>query len=181
MGKRSNFERRPSDDYPTPFAAAAPLLASLKPGTLFVEPCAGSGALVGHLRAAGHICLAAYNLPARDARTAAYDMPPGAIFITNPPYWGRPADLHPLIFNCSSQATTWLLLNADWIHNKSSAPLMPRLKTIVAVGRVKWITGTPHTSKENVIWCRFGAPDDAPAHFIGRQTARARVSEAGES
>ena len=52
MGKRSDFERRPGDFYPTPRAAALPLIAHLRGGGIatFAEPCAGDGALVpGHL------------------------------------------------------------------------------------------------------------------------------------
>ena len=68
MGKRTNFPRRERDDYPTPWPAVVPLLRLLEPGTKFVEPCAGAGDLVGHLERAGHVCVAASDLPV-DART----------------------------------------------------------------------------------------------------------------
>jgi hypothetical protein len=118
--------------------------------------------------AAGHPCVGAYDFPFHDARCVAYNVPEGAIFISNPPYWGQPANLHPLIVNLSSQAPAWLLMNANWLHNKSSAALMPRLKTIVSVGRVRWIVGSPHTSKDDVAWMLFGTPDSSPTRFIGR-------------
>jgi hypothetical protein len=47
MGKRSEFPRLPQDSYDTPAAAVAPLLEHLVSGALFIEPCAGSGCLVG--------------------------------------------------------------------------------------------------------------------------------------
>jgi hypothetical protein len=49
MGKRSNFERREADFYPTPRAAVVPLIPYLRGRGIraFAEPCAGDGALVG--------------------------------------------------------------------------------------------------------------------------------------
>ena len=55
MEKRSSPERRPQDTYPTPAAALEPLLLYLRPETHFIEPCAGDGCLVGHLKRAGHV------------------------------------------------------------------------------------------------------------------------------
>ena len=40
MGKRSDFERKPRDFYPTPFAAVEPLIQHLPQGFAFAEPCA---------------------------------------------------------------------------------------------------------------------------------------------
>ena len=49
MGKRSDFERKPRDFYPTPIEAVEPLLPHLPEGFTFAEPCAGNGALIEHL------------------------------------------------------------------------------------------------------------------------------------
>ena len=46
MGKRSSYERRPADFYPTPRAAVAPLIPHLRGVRTFAELCAGDGALV---------------------------------------------------------------------------------------------------------------------------------------
>ena len=43
MGKRSNFERREVDFYPTPRAAVVPLIPYLARVRTFAEPCAGDG------------------------------------------------------------------------------------------------------------------------------------------
>jgi hypothetical protein len=93
MGKRSDFPRLPQDQYDTPAAAVGPLLEHLAPCTRFIEPCAGAGCLVGHLKRAGHVLVGAYDLP-NDARSVRYPgIGDGVVFVTNPP-WSRPA-LHP--------------------------------------------------------------------------------------
>jgi hypothetical protein len=53
MGKRSSFDRKPRDFYPTPAAAVAPLLPHIKDIKSFDEPCAGGGALIDILEATG--------------------------------------------------------------------------------------------------------------------------------
>lgn len=171
MGKRSSFERAPRDFYPTPAEAVAPLLAHLRPGTVFAEPCAGNGALVDHLTAAGHVCAWASDIePQRDdvhendALTCG--LGDAECFITNSP-WRRDI-LHAIIVNLSDKAPTWLLLDADWMHTRQAVPYLPRLRKIVSVGRVKWIPGSPHTGKDNCAWHLFDTPNVTPATFFGR-------------
>lgn len=171
MGKRSSFERIPRDFYPSPREAVLPLLPHLALGTRFAEPCAGDGALVDHLTAAGHVCASAYDIePRRDDiwQHDALDRLVGNIdcFITNPP-WDR-SILHPLISFLSSQHPTWLLFDADWIHTRQSAPFVGFLRKIISVGRVKWIPDSPFTGKDNCAWHLFDQASDAPAQFIGR-------------
>jgi hypothetical protein len=110
----------------------------------------------------------AHDLP-DDARSHRYSVERGALFISNPPFHGRPTDLHPLIVNLTDQAPAWLLMPGDWLFNRSSAPLMPRLRRVVAVGRVKWIPDSPFTGTDNYAWMLFGHPDArAEIVFIGR-------------
>lgn len=170
MGKRSSFERAPRDFYPTPVEAVRPLLGHLQPGTKFIEPCAGNGALVDILVAAGHRCIQASDIePQRDdiRQADALDVrwEPDC-FITNPP-WDRKV-LHPLIEHLSDQAPTWLLFDADWIHTRQAAAYISRLVRIVSVGRVKWIPGSPFTGKDNCAWHLFDASNDTAALFYGR-------------
>jgi hypothetical protein len=168
MGKRSDFKRLVRDAYDTPAHAVTPLLPWLAPRTRFIEPCAGAGRLVEHLTAAGHVLAGAFDLP-DDARNRRYDIPAGALFVTNPPYWGRPGDLHPLVCNLSDQASTWLLMSGDWPDNLSSAPLMSRARVIVAVGRVKWIPDSKFAGKDNCAWILFERPSAwATIRFVGR-------------
>jgi hypothetical protein len=170
MGKRSDFPRVPQDRYDTPAPAAAPLLRHLRPRTNFLEPCCGPGRLVEHLERAGHTCGGAYDLPV-DARSHFYGVERGVVIITNPP-WARDV-MHAIIANLSDQAPTWLLLPGDWLFNVSSAPLMPRLRRVVAIGRVRWIADSPHTSKDNCMWALFdpfAARRDTV--FIGREAKK---------
>jgi hypothetical protein len=62
MGKRSNFERREADFYPTPRAAVLPLVPHLRGVRTFAEPCCGDGALVRHLEAFGLRCIYAGDI-----------------------------------------------------------------------------------------------------------------------
>jgi hypothetical protein len=167
MGKRSDFKRIARDLYDTPAAAVEPLLPWLKPKTCFIEPCLGNGCLAEHLKRAGHILVGAYDLP-DDARLKQYNVEAGTMFISNPPAWGRPKDLHPMIENLADQAPCWLLMSADWLFNKTSGPLTRRLHRIVAVGRVKWIPNSPHVGKDNCAWLLFERPSRGPRFFIGR-------------
>jgi hypothetical protein len=157
MGKRSSFARRARDFYPTPVEAAAPLLPHLAPGVSFAEPCAGDGALIDHLQAAGHWCAQASDIAPRRGGIARHDaltVRIGAgLTITNPP-WGR-AILHPLITHLRRQAPCWLLFDADWIHTAQARPFKPWLARVVSVGRVRWIEGSKSTGKDNCAWYLF--------------------------
>lgn len=174
MGKRSNFERRPRDFYPTPERAVEPLLPHLSSGTRFCEPCAGDGALIRHLEKAGHNCAAAWDIEPQAAGIDCQDATQRLIgnidcFITNPP-WDRSV-LHPIIEHLCAQYPTWLLFDADWMHTKQSARFIPWLRKVVSVGRVKWIEDSPFTGKDNCCWYLFNSSAEAPVEFIGRSAA----------
>lgn len=91
---------------------------------------------------------------------------PGVPIITNPP-WTR-AVLHPMIAHLSSLRPTWLLFDADWPHTRQASELMLRCERIVAIGRVKWIEGSPHTGKDNCAWYLFRNGAGGAARFYGR-------------
>lgn len=170
MGKRSNFERRERDFYPTPKEAVGPLIRVQDP-TLFVEPCAGDGALVKHLEDAGFKCREAFDIEPKHSKINKADAfslnIPEVMFITNPP-WDRKI-LHPLIEHLSDQGPTWLLFDADWIHTQQSRPYLQRLRKIVSVGRLKWIPESTMTGKDNCAWYLFDHPStDSKIEFIGR-------------
>lgn len=172
MGKRSSFERAPRDYYPTPIAAVVPLLSHLT-YSHFVEPCAGNGALIDHLKGAGLHCVGAFDIhPMRhdvrlkNAMQATNALRDGDCIITNPP-WDRKV-LHPMIEHFSAQRPTWLLFDADWMHTKQSAPYMPWLRKVVSVGRVKWIPDSKMTGKDNCAWHLFDQSTTGPTEFVGR-------------
>jgi hypothetical protein len=170
MGKRSDYGRVQQDLYETPAQVVAPLLPWLEPATRFVEPCAGRGLLAGHLKRAGHALVAAHDLP-DDARTKRYDAlkDEDVIAITNPPYWGQPENLHPLIVNVSDQAPFWALLQHDWLANVGSGELRSRARRVVVVGRVKFIRDSPSSGMDNVVWVKFTRPSDEPTVFVFRE------------
>lgn len=174
MGKRSDFVRRERDFYPTPSEAVAPLLPHLKPGTRFIEPCAGDGALIDHLTAAGHRCVAAWDIEPQRADIVRQDALEAEgsghdLFITNSP-WDRKI-LHPLIVRLSEQAPAWFLFDADWAHTVQAVPYLPRLRRIVSVGRVKWIPDSKFTGKDNCCWHLFDARHRPQTQFVGRMAA----------
>lgn len=172
MGKRSTFDRAPRDFYPTPAEAVLPLIPHLDYGAAFAEPCAGDGALVRALEAHGMSCVQACDIEPRwpDAYKAdalhCIISDSADYIITNPP-WSRDV-LHPMIRRFSSILPTWLLFDADWVHTRQAVPFLPLLRTVVSVGRVKWIPGSKMTGKDNCAWHLFWPEADGITQFIGR-------------
>jgi len=173
MGKRSDFDRVPRDFYPTPIEAVKPLIGHVGRAS-FVEPCAGNGALIDHLKAAGLTCIHAFDIyPKRhdirqkDAMHAGESLLDADCIITNPP-WKR-SILHPMIEHFSAMRPTWLLFDADWMHTKQAAPYLKLCRKIVSVGRVKWIPDSKHTGKDNCAWYLFDANTIGDVRFFGRQ------------
>ena len=166
MGKRSYFERREADFYPTPLAAVAPLIPYLHGIRSFAEPCAGDGALVRHLESFGLRCVYAGDIRTGQDALALDHYGAAEAIITNPPYT---RDLmHRLIEHFQRIAPTWLLLDTDWASTRQSVPFLPCCSDIVAIGRVKWIEGSKHTGKDNHAWFRFDSRHSAGPVFHGR-------------
>jgi len=161
MGKRSNFERKRMDDYPTPPEAVTPLLNHLARGTRFCEPCAGEGKLIATLEAVGMKCVSAFDAAIGPHRRADVsfiteaDLLDAEMIITNPP-WDRDP-LHQIIMRCALFRPTWLLFDADWAHTRQAIPYLEMCKKIVAVGRVRWMEGTKSAGKDNACWHLFDA------------------------
>ena len=158
MGKRSDFERKPRDFYPTPIEALKPLLEHLPVDFLSAEPCAGNGALLEHLETKG-ICMWASDIEPQadgihknDYSEIGYnELVESEYVITNPP-WDRKI-LHPMIQYFAPRIRTWLLFDADWMHTKQSVPYMNMCSKIVSVGRIKWFGNM--TGKDNCAWYLF--------------------------
>ena len=170
MGKRSNFERKPRDFYPTPIEAVYPLLEHLEENFLFAEPCAGDGALINHLETKG-VCMWASDIEPQAegihknnfSEISEREVLEAEFIITNPP-WDRNM-LHSMIEHFSSLRSTWLLFDADWAHTKQSAPYMNKCAKIVSVGRIKWFGNM--TGKDNCAWHLF-YNDNTETNFYGR-------------
>ena len=170
MGKRSNFERKPRDFYPTPIEAVYPLLEHLEENFLFAEPCAGDGALISHLETKG-VCMWASDIEPQAegihkndfSEISEREVLESEFIITNPP-WDRNM-LHSMIEHFSSLRSTWLLFDADWAHTKQSASYMNKCAKIVSVGRIKWFGNM--TGKDNCAWHLF-YNDNTETNFYGR-------------
>jgi hypothetical protein len=172
MGKRSSFERREADFYPTPRAAVLPLIPFLRGIRTFAEPCCGQGDLVRHLESFGLRCTYAADISTGQDALALDSYGACDSIITNPP-WSRDV-LHGLITHFQNIAPTWLLLDSDWAQTKQAAPFLPSCSDIVAIGRVKWIEGSKHTGKDNAGWYRFDARHKAGPVFHGREAVPSR-------
>ena len=171
MGKRSDFERKPRDFYPTPFAAVEPLIKHLPAQFKFSEPCAGDGQLCRHLEYFGGESMWASAIETQLHGIAKNDFTEIGDFhvlqaeyiITNPP-WDR-SMLHPMIDHFSLLRPTWLLFDSDWAYTKQSADYMKRCSKIVSVGRIKWFGNM--TGKDNCSWYLFGS-EITETKFYGR-------------
>jgi hypothetical protein len=183
MGKRSNFERREADFYPTPRAAVVPLIPYLRGIRTFAEPCAGDGALVQHLESFDLRCVYAGDIRTGQDALELHHYGQIDAIITNPP-WSRDL-MHRLLAHFQNIRPTWLLLDADWARTKQATPFMPSCSDIVAAGRQKWIEGSQHSGKDNCVWCRFDIRHKAGPVFHGRsqgtegsiQTLKRRIRE----
>ena len=171
MGKRSDFERKPRDFYPTPIEAVEPLIEHLPKEFSYAEPCAGDGTLCSHLQWYDGVCMWASDIEPqaegiyKDSfeKVGKYELLESEYIITNPP-WDRKI-LHPMIEHFSELKPTWLLFDADWAYTKQSAPYMKKCAKIVSVGRIKWFGNM--TGKDNCAWYLF-YNNEVETTFYGR-------------
>ena len=169
MGKRSGFQLREADHYPTPLSAVQPLIPYLAEVRVFAEPCCGDGDLVRHLESFGLVCGLADDLKfGHDARlTDSFGKMP---VITNPPYdtAHRRKLLHELIAHFMTAAPfAWLLIDFDWAATRQAASFMPFCSDIVVIGRTKWIADSPYVGKDNHAWFRFDGRHRGDTRFHG--------------
>lgn len=149
-----------------------------------MEPCAGDGRLVRHIRQGTNNkaqCLLASDIEPdcdwvteKDALSLSeQDLEGVDMIITNPP-WDRSkkADylLHKIIRQFASMRPTWLLFDSDWMQTVQAREYMQDMMVAtVSIGRMKWIEGSTMTGKDNCQWHLFH-PDarlitKAPMHF----------------
>ena len=164
MGKRSDFERKGRDFYPTPYQAVA-RADEMIPVRDFAEPCAGNGELMSHLYGGlGRTCVAAIDIhPLSDkvSHGSATDLMAMSdirdktdLIITNPPWkFGILSEM--LDVWLAFEFEVWVLLSGDFMHNVQSSPYMKQCSDVVPVGRLKWEPKSKHTGKDNCAWYRF--------------------------
>ena len=179
MGKRSDFERKPRDYYPTPYEAVVPLLPYIITPTAargyksqFIEPMAGDGRLARHIETDGHKCVymcdlepQAEGIEKRDVLFFDKPLPPCDLIITNPP-WEREV-LHAAIERFTDHAPTWLLFDADWMHTVQAIPYRHMVAKIISIGRVSW-EGNGVSGMDNCCWYFFLKNYNRPTEFIFR-------------
>lgn len=178
MGKRSEFERRERDYYPTPRKAVEPLIPHLERriDQKYIEPCAGDGTLIDHISDMmpdSFLCTQAYDIePQREDIIEAdfFDLEvtdETDYVITNPP-WDRKV-LHPMLEHCRTfPCPTWFLFDADWAHTNQAIPYLKYCDKIVAVGRIKWIPDSKYTGKDNCCWYRFQPNEVNATQFVAK-------------
>lgn len=179
MTKRTagKFERAARDFYATPPAAIHKLLKHIQDMERFAEPMCGDGAIVKTLEELGWECAAAWDLEPQGemvGRAGTYDvnlLQPEDFegcegIISNPP-WPWPSSLRKgkpegypavgIIEHLMKILPTWMILSADFMHNRYFEPLSKHCPKIVSVGRVKWMAGTKNTGFDNAAWYKFDA------------------------
>ena len=173
MSKRAKnkFEPRPLDFYPTPLAAALPLIPYLRNEGIesFAEPCAGEGDLVRHLESFGFNCVHSSDLNCGQDALGLVHYGNADAIVTNPPHTRK--TMHALIRHfLRSGITVWLLIDTDWAFTQQAAPFLPACTDIVTIGRVIWIDGTDNGGYDNFAWYRFdaGHTDGPRLHWQGK-------------
>jgi hypothetical protein len=153
MGKRSSFEPRKGDFYPTPIEAARPLAPWLNGVRTFAEPCCGDGRLVRHLESFGLACTYSGDIATGQDALARTDYGAPDRIITNPPF--TRACLHQLLPHFLGIAPAWLLLEMGFATNACDAPFLAACTDVIPIGRVRWFEGSKHMSCENFGWFQF--------------------------
>lgn len=176
MGKRSNFARVERDYYRTWDARALPPLLPFVQGKKFYEPCSGAGDLIDQLVGAGLTCIGASDIEPqssawpvkKDALTLTLnDVKDADLIITNP-VWDRPV-FHQMVAHFSALKPTWVLIDSNWLNTQQSIPYLPWLRSVVSIGRLRWIPDTKMDGKDDCSWLLFDQkPTTAATTFYGR-------------
>lgn len=177
MSKRSTFEKKPKDFYPTTDPKAIPpAFRAFIQGRRYAEPCCGAGDLVD-LLADIAICRWESDVECRGAgklwdamSLSKNELEKCECIITNPPYTKEV--LLPMIDKFISLKPTWLLLPADLMHNKYFSDYMKKCSRVISVGRLCWFPkeGKRVASTENYAWYfwPYKATPDNETVFYGR-------------
>ena len=173
MSKRSNFEKIPKDFYATTDPnAVAPLVPFIR-GLTYAEPFYGDGDLEDLLMDVAtckwrsdlrETVGSSKVMPATDLREE--DLEHVDCIISNPPF--TRGTLLPCIDHLISLKPTWLLLPADYTHNRYFGSYMSICNKIVSVGRVKWFKDSKSCSTDNFAWYYWHNNKPSETIFYGR-------------
>jgi hypothetical protein len=170
VGKRSDFQHRSDDAYPTPSSGVWPVIPLLKAEGVkrLAELCGPSNSvLVRTLNASGfeYVYTNDINHGGKCALSCSKAELNGAqAIVTNPPHT-RPI-LHEMILHFSSILPTLLLIDSDWCQTQQSAPYMKHCTTVLPIGRIKWIEGSASVGKDNFSWYRFDIKHTGPTVLL---------------
>jgi hypothetical protein len=176
MGKRSNLEvtDRPRDFWGTVDPdAMVPMFIERVRGKTYAEPCYGVGDLEDMLM---EVAICKWRSDIRETVGCSKvldalditkeDLQGIDLIITNPPFkWEW---LEPLLKHLPSLKPTWLLLSADFMHNKRSQPYMLHCSEIVSVRRLYWQDNRVK-GKDNYCWYLFHDKPQYNTKFWGRE------------
>lgn len=146
MSKRSSFDKIPKDFYATIDPNAIPqTFREFIEHDSYAEPCYGGGDLEKLLEGVA-VCL--WKSDIREVKAVQKDglhlteedVSSCDYIITNPPY--TKDVLLPLIDHWRNLKPTWLLLPADFMHNKYFKPYMDCCSLVLSVGRLYWFENT---------------------------------------
>ena len=170
--------RRDRDWYATPEKAVKSLIVHLPDYGTFCEPCAGDGRLSKHVETLTSTTVWAklqYDIePQADGiiKKDSLSLVPSDLFeidflITNPPFeWET---LQQMLELFPTLKPTWLLLPFGYACNKRMAPYMAVCKTVVPIGRVKWIEDSKQSSTDDFAWFLFDASHSAYIRLYPRK------------
>lgn len=166
MGKRSEFEKKPRDYYATidPGVLVPEFVKEVR-GKKYAEVCCGAGDLISLLKQCDATATVACDIEpqreygfacfTKDATTLeAHHLLNTECIITNPPYTWDVFNSLLLHLKCIYQRPIWLLLPADWMHNKRMAPHMRDCSQVISVGRLYWEDNKVR-GKDNYCWYKF--------------------------
>lgn len=166
MSKRTpGLPQRPRGFWPTPLAAARPLIPHLPAQAAWIEPCAGNGALVSHLTQLwpGGRLVGAFDIepqaPGIDTADARLLKAEPDLFITNPPWpktgqRGNPA--LSIIVHLMHLAPCWMLLPWDFGANDYFREVRNACVSVLPIGRVSWLDNGKG-GMDNAAWYLFDA------------------------
>ena len=175
MGKHSLVkENRPRDFWATVDPDAVKPLIPYILNSNYAEVCIGDGDLVKLIGLNANCVWGSdvngdpftYQCPAEDLTEE--DMRGVDYIITNPPFsWEM---LEPMLKVLPKLKPTWLLLPADFMHNKRSGPYMKKCKLILSVRRLYWVPedgGKGVKGKDNYCWFLFDDDHTGDTVFHG--------------
>jgi len=187
MTKRAagKYPRMARDFYATPPEPILKLIPHLGDTETFAEPMCGDGAITSVLEARGWEATFLADLePQGDMieRAEVWDVldtvpeqyEDADLIISNPP-WPLPPNklvgmeagsptVH-IIRHLMEIKPTWLLLAADFMHNRYFESLHPYCTGAVAVGRVSW-QGNGKKGFDNAAWYRFDGRNERPTEWF---------------